>query len=427
MKPLAGTLSLLALVLFGTRETAVSQSTNQTSSGAVETLTTEEAKKALERVGPTDRKPGLGTWRKVTFTPGKTNILSESRPSETSVLRRKEIVTLSPTNSSQIIRRVHLDNHEGSWTLIGNYAYSRDWPLEDKIEMEGWPGDKASGEILLKAMLMELKDAQLAHAAKVTGERIKQGAAVRLHLEVVYDDQAQKRVVELMVPPMKELKKQIPLVMRPFFTTSLLTKALMKAMPRRKELLIDEATGDIVERRLYLIDGMLLTGEEVWAKCADLPEVDYALPEGVKRMGLPVIANAPVQTNKSGFHMDDEHSITLKADDVLLVSAAAGPTALVQFTAMGTNVAAYRWRCRANKAERFEIGTGTLTRVVTVVNNAAGEPEEEWHPGNDTTIRAGLIWLKWQPAKAGASEVYYEPKRVKVKKLSKEAFDTEPE
>ena len=428
MKPFLG-ISLLVLVLAGVQETAVGQPANQDSHDAtvVETLTPEEAKKALGRVSSAEREPGPGTWCKRTFEPGETNILYEWRPSEKLVLRRKETVTLSPTNSNQIIRRVCLDNSEGSWTLIGDYAYARDWPLEEKHDMEGWPGDKASGETLLKAMLMELKDPQLARAAKVTGERIKRGTATRLHLVEVYDDQAQKRVVELMQPPIKELKKQIPLLLRPILTTSMLTKALMTEMPRRKELLIDEASSDVLERCLYLADGTFLTGEALWAKCPDLLETKYAVPDGMKRMALPTIANAPVQTSKSGFHMDDEHSITLKGDDVVLVSVPSGPTALVQFTSVGTNGATYRWSCRANKTTTFETGTGTLTRVVVVSKDSAGHTVEQMHPGNDTTIRAGLIWLKWRPAKAGSSEVFYEPKRVKVKKLNKGAFDADPE
>jgi len=64
-----------------------------------------------------------------------------------------------------------------------------------------------------------------------------------------------------------------------------------EGMPRRKELLIDEATGDVVERRLYRADDPLLRGEVLWAKCADLQESDYAVPAGAKRMGLPVIAD----------------------------------------------------------------------------------------------------------------------------------------
>src|SRR5215472_16897215 len=234
-KPLSRALSLLALVLAGTIETALSQPTNgaSTNTTVLETLTTDQAKKALEHVGSTDRQPGLGTWRKIEFTEGETNILYQWRPSEKLVLRRKEVVTLSPTNSSQLDRRVHLDIQEGSWSLLGNYAYSRDWPLEEKNDVEGWPGDKASGETLMNAMQMNLKDAQLARAAAVTGERIRRNGATQLHLVEVYDDKAQKRVVELMAAPIKQIKKMIPLLLRPFVTTSLLTEGLTEDLPRR--------------------------------------------------------------------------------------------------------------------------------------------------------------------------------------------------
>jgi len=82
---------------------------------------------------------------------------------------------------------------EGSWTLIGTTRITGQ-TFGDKDNMEGWPGDKASAEALKLAMQMDLKDPQLARAAKVTGERVKQGDAVRLRLVEVYGDQSKSEL-----------------------------------------------------------------------------------------------------------------------------------------------------------------------------------------------------------------------------------------
>jgi hypothetical protein len=263
---------------------ALSGSTN-VSVGAVpgQALTPEEAEQALKRLNRKIRGPG--TWRSTTLMfapdPPDTNVipgwLASSNvtygwPTSTNVtfawrlpdgrrFMREEITERDQSGDSQ--SRLYVRNEQGYWALLKSVAI-----LHPEVT-------NASVELGVVGKSYDV----------VTGGRIKEGDRVRLHIIQSFSEAGYRELV-------KEVKKEVPLLLRPLFKASFIEKVLEQVAPSRVETVMDEQTGDLIVERQYRKDGKPLDEEQGWSPVDDLPAEAYAVPEGLKQVRPKTVREA---------------------------------------------------------------------------------------------------------------------------------------
>ena len=405
-------------VLAADGEAATPTSTNQ--AALREPLTEEEARHALEHLHiPV---PGQGTWLYLESGDYITNVTYEWRPADGRLLRRREEIQSWPENPSGLRRTVVLENGQESWTLFNDVAMG---PVRIAMTNHAVRPDRAASLLMEKALELDVSDSEMASFVAVTGYRIREDGPLRLLIVEAYGKRAHERLLELLDPAFRKIKKQIPLVLRPLVTTSVLKSAIGSTIPVRRETIIDEASGELLTRRLYASDGSLVSEQQAWQPCTNLTVENYAVPKGMRLSRPPVYVSGNFE-NKQKADFDPliiNTQFTVKKDDVVLIEAFDGSAAVIQFTNFVKQAAFYRWRSRPSPTNQVEHGSGFVRYAHTAVQRPNAAVHFVPKPGNDTTIRAGSIWIPWTYADSDRGQLWYLPERAKVKRLPKGAFE----
>jgi hypothetical protein len=225
---------------------------------------------------------GPGTWRNIQVVDDsettRTNIAYEWHgPDDRRFVRSEETRRVNGSSSkSQPRRLLRVRNEEGSWTLHDRVAILSPAPVRAVQNASATNQTDSSGLDTLES------DPQIAADLLTTGERVKEGERTRLHITKKLGEKAQKRIEVMLGEKIKEMKKEIPLLLRPLLTASAIKEALAKMFPVRTEMVIDEETNTLVVERAYAKDGRLITEEWAWTPCPDLSVESYAIPKNLK-------------------------------------------------------------------------------------------------------------------------------------------------
>ena len=119
-------------------------------------------------------------------------------------------------------------------------------------------------------------------------------------------------------------------------------------------------------------------------------------------------------------------SIRFRAMDVILIEAAAGQRAVVQFTVLGSRHGTYRWRYRRSGSSEVLSGVGTVQEKYEEVPDGPGRGHVLPLPGHDTIVRMGELRAAWSWADERSAYLYYHPRRAKVTLLPAGSFETGP-
>jgi len=148
---------------------------------------------------------------------------------------------------------------------------------------------------------------------------------------------------------------------------------------------------------------------------------------------LPIIVSCAALTGLTGSLLaadggnlsGDKKSLSVTTNDVLVVQAASGAVAVIQFTSFSEYAASYRWRYRAAKAQPLTNGKGQVRESYDRKAKADGGYELTPKDDHDTIVRAGGINLDWSYGSLTNGWLYHRPSRVTIQVLSSSAFDKE--
>jgi hypothetical protein len=263
-------------------------------------IPTEEARQALNRMKIATNGPG--TWRRIsvfddtTFT--HTNIEYQWQGPDEKRLERSEAIQQANGNGTGAKTLpqnfVSVRNEEGLWKLHERVAIlcpppppraSRRATAAGSRSTPGGTNATASGQATNSPKdedLIDENDPEIAADLVIIGERIKEGDRVVLRISKRMGPKAQRRVEVLIEQKIKEMKKEIPLLLRPLLTVSMIKKMLEKMLPVRTDLLLDEGTNAQILMLGYAKDGRFVMEEWAWAPCPDLPPESYAVPKNLK-------------------------------------------------------------------------------------------------------------------------------------------------
>jgi hypothetical protein len=272
-------IGLIAIAIFASQETGASAANPPAESSNTEPLVVTQAmtpteaiqklqrlrKAALERIS----KPpeASGTWRRfeISREPGciTTNIIYTWRaPNGRQVWRREQ--TFYYPRSSQCFRCVQITNEEGGWVL-----YQRLSILYPSAKTQKGPNSDAVFEKKVPLNLPE-----------ISGERIEEIGHASLH----FTEQCRENMRTNVDLRAKALKKEVPLLFRPFIPNSFFKVAAERLIPVRRETVIDEKNGDLIIFRAYAADGVAVWEQSPWETCPDLPSDAYTVPYGVRQV-----------------------------------------------------------------------------------------------------------------------------------------------
>jgi len=115
--------------------------------------------------------------------------------------------------------------------------------------------------------------------------------------------------------------------------------------------------------------------------------------------------------------------LSVTANDVVLIKAAIGAVAVVQFTGFDADTASYRWRYRPAKSAQITSGKGQVRESYDRKPKADGGYEVTPKADHDPTVRAGDFNLEWSYGSATKGWLYYHPSRATIEILSPSDFD----
>ncbi len=121
----------------------------------------------------------------------------------------------------------------------------------------------------------------------------------------------------------------------------------------------------------------------------------------------------------------DRKSLSVTTNDVVVLQAAAGGVAVIQFTSFSSDTAFYRWRHRRAKAQPTTSGKGQVRESYDRKRSADGGYEVTPKADHDTTVRAGDLRVEWSYGSLTNGWLYYHPSRLTIQVLSWSAFDKE--
>ena len=243
-------------------------------------ITNDEARQALKDMHTP--VAAQGTWRSIhVFDDSqttRTNTVYEWHGPDDRRLVRSEVTRWvnGSSSKSQPQPLLRVQNEEGSWTLHDRVAILSPAPMRAAQNAASTTNKTGSSELDLES------DPQIVADLVITGERVKEGERMRLRITKKMGEKAQKRIEDILNENIKEMKKEIPLLLRPLLTASRIREALSKMFPVRTEMVIDEETNTLVVQRGYAKDGRLILEERAWTPCPDLSAESYAIPKNLK-------------------------------------------------------------------------------------------------------------------------------------------------
>lgn len=263
---------------------ALAASTNgSTAQTSGETLKPQEAEQALTRLK--EPTPSTGTWRRVSvqLPPDPSTKPMGEWDTTTNVVYlqlfpdgrrfvRKEITRRD--KAGKFTRRLYVHNQEGYWAILQSVAILYPEPAVGKDAHSKLMAWWTSVEEQTSAEDVALEKPPF---VAITGERFRDGDRARLHITQTLADDA-------FAVTAKKAKKKIPLLVRPFVTTSLLERWFAQAETFRLETTLDETTGESIGRQEYGIDGYLHIQFLDWSRVDDLPLEAYEIPSGLKQL-----------------------------------------------------------------------------------------------------------------------------------------------
>jgi hypothetical protein len=128
------------------------------------------------------------------------------------------------------------------------------------------------------------------------------------------------------------------------------------------------------------------------------------------------VSDAPTSAEK-------RKSLSVTTNDVVLIKAASGAVAVVQFTSFGPDTGSYRWRYRSAKAQATTTGRGQTRESYNHKPKADGGYDVTPKADHDTTVRAGDLSLEWSYGSTTNGWLYYHPSRATIQVLNTDAFD----
>lgn len=255
-------------------------------------VSSDEAKMALRKIKPAVIQSG--TWRRIDVfddtTQVHTNIVYQWHGPDGKPLERSEEIQ-QPIGKGPARAFLLLRNEEGLWKLHERVAIL--YPQAPARSARGASGTASSGVNATNATtgsgetnqpgeLMFEEDPEIAADLAITGERIKEGDRVALRVSKRMGPKAQRRMEFLFEQKIKEMKKEIPLVLRPLATVSMIKTIMEKMLPARSDVLIDDETNSLISVQGYAKDGRFIMEERAWAPWPDLPPESYAVPKNLK-------------------------------------------------------------------------------------------------------------------------------------------------
>jgi len=119
--------------------------------------------------------------------------------------------------------------------------------------------------------------------------------------------------------------------------------------------------------------------------------------------------------------------LSITTNDVVLIKRPLGAVAVIQFTSFGgpTNCdASYRWRYLSAPSQPVQNGTGHVRESYNEKPDADGKgfdvtPKSD----NDTTVKAGDIWIDWSCGGESIGWLYYKSSRATIQILSSDSFN----
>jgi hypothetical protein len=151
-------------------------------------------------------------------------------------------------------------------------------------------------------------------------------------------------------------------------------------------------------------------------------EVQALLPSDAEAQALK-------QFDVSQYKAPDEQTehLSVALNDVVLIKRPSGVTAVIQFTSFGgpTNCdASYRWRYLSAHSQPVQAGTGHVRESYNQTPSGDGKGIEVTPKSdNDTTVRAGDIWIEWSCNNESSGWLYYYHSRATIQILSSDSFN----
>jgi hypothetical protein len=246
-------------------------------------LTAEEIQRALGRMRQcATNSRQTGSWQLVEISNDPeialTNVVYEWRGPEGQFLLRKEITqrTKAPKSKSRLaLHHLHLNNTGGYWAIWGNTAIHYPDPSNGRRRTAKEDPEEPQPVVSIGFSVdFDLYDSTM---FRLTGQRMQSDAGA--HLLVLSEPKENARAFME-----TEFKRKMPLLFRPFLTTSKVKEVVVVLIPARVETVIDQETGAFISSRYFAKDGSLMMGLRGWERCDDLPLNSYALPAGVMRV-----------------------------------------------------------------------------------------------------------------------------------------------
>jgi len=120
---------------------------------------------------------------------------------------------------------------------------------------------------------------------------------------------------------------------------------------------------------------------------------------------------------------EEQHSLPVSTGDVVLIKAASGAVAVVQFTSFGPHTASYRWRYRAGKQQATVSGNGTVRESYNRKLSSDGIYDVTATTEHDTTVRSGDLSIEWSYRSESSGWLYYYSSRATIELTGAHSFE----
>jgi len=146
-------------------------------------------------------------------------------------------------------------------------------------------------------------------------------------------------------------------------------------------------------------------------------------------LNISIGVAATVDVSRDSTNRVARKSLAVTTNDVVMIHAAGGLQAVVQFTEFGEFTASYKWRFLAQGAQGASkpvTGTGKVRGDYEQTEISPGKYSMKAGPKNDTTVKAGDIRIDWFYKNTTSGWLYYAPSLATIEILPAKDFDSKP-